>query len=60
MVNSKKLNIVSSLGQLQVLDSLGKEFVFSLSYLVSSSHRITINKDIDPFTAFCTTTQLFK
>ena len=57
-VNCKKLNQNSSLSQLptprvdQVLDSLGKGQVFSLSDLVSSFHQITAHKDAVPLTAF--------
>ena len=66
MVNYKKLNAISSLGQLhisrvdEVLESLGKGRIFSLFDLVSSFHRITIDKNTIPLTAFCTPTRLFE
>ena len=65
-VNYKKLNAISSLGQLpiprvdEVLDSLGKGRIFSLFDLVSSFHQITIDKDTIPLTAFCTPNRLFE
>ena len=65
-VNYKKLNKISSLGQLpiprvdEVLDSLGKGKIFSLFDLVSSFHQITAHPDTVPLTAFCTPTQLFE
>ena len=49
-INYKKLNAISSLGQLpiprvdEVLDSLGKGRIFSLFDLVSSFHQITIDR----------------
>ena len=64
-VNYKKLNAIRSLAQLsvprvdEVLDSLGKERIFSLFDLVSSFHQITIDKDTIPLAAFCTPTRLF-
>ena len=64
-VNYKKLNKVSSLGQLPIprvdeeLDSLGKGKIFSLFDLVSSFHQITAHRDTVPLTAFCTPTQIF-
>ena len=65
-INYKKLNAISSLGQLpiprvdEVLDSLGKGRIFSLFDLVSSFHQITIDKDTIPLTAFCTPNRLFE
>ena len=65
-INYKKLNAISSLGQLpiprvdEVLDSLGKGCIFSLFDWVSSFHQINIDKDTIPFTAFCTPDQLFE
>ena len=65
-VNYKKLNAISSLGQLpiprvdEVLDSLCKGRIFSVFDFVSSFHQITIEKDTIPLTAFCTPTQLFE
>ena len=66
IINSKKLNATSSHGQLpiprvdEVLDSFGKGRIFSLCYLVSSFHQITIDKDTIPLTAFCTPDRLCK
>ena len=65
-VNCKKLSQISTLSQLptprvdQVLDSLGKERVFSLFDLVSSFHQITVHKDAVPLTVFCTPTSLYE
>ncbi len=65
-INYKKLNAISSLGQLpiprvdQVLDSLGKGRIFSLFDLTSSFHQITIDEATIPLTAFCTPTRLFE
>ena len=65
-INYKKLNAISSLGQLpiprvdEVLDSLGKGRIFSLFDLVSSFHEITIDKETIPLTAFCTPNRLFE
>ena len=65
-INYKKLNAISSLGQLpiprvdEVLDSLGKGRIFSLFDLVSSFHQITIDKDTILLTAFCTPDRLLE
>ena len=65
-MNCKKLNAISSLGQLpiprvdKILDSLGKGRIFSLFDPVSSFHQITIDKDTIPLTAFCTPDRLFE
>ena len=65
-INYKKLNAISSLGQLpiprvdEVLDSLGKGRIFSLFDMVSSCHQIAIDKDTIPLTAFCTPDRLFE
>ena len=65
-INYKKLNAISSLGQLpiprvdEVVDSFGKGRIFSLFDLVSSFHQITIDKDTIPLTAFCTQDRLFE
>ena len=54
-INYKKLNAISSLGQLpiprvdEVFDSLGNGRIFSLFDLVSSFHQITLDKDTIPF-----------
>ena len=63
-INYKKLNAISSLGQLpiprvdEVLDSLGKGRIFSLFDLVPSFHQIPIDKDTISLTAFCTPDRL--
>ena len=65
-VSYKKLNQLSSLSQLtfsrvdQVLDSLGKERVFSLFHLVSSFHHITAHNDTVPLTAFSAPTGFYE
>ena len=57
-VNYKKLNQISSLSQVltprgdQVLDFLGKGWIFSFFELVSSFHQITAHQDTIPLTAF--------
>ena len=57
-VNHKKLNQISSLSQVltprgdQVLDFLGKGWIFSFFELVSSFHQITAHKDTVPPMAF--------
>ena len=63
-VNYKKLNRISSLSQLpiprvdQVLDSLGKGWVFSPFDLIFSFHPVTANKNTVPLTAVCPLTDL--
>ena len=63
-MNYKKLNAISSLGQLpipsvdEILYSLGKGRIFSL--FVSSFHQITIDKDTIPLTTFGTPERLFE
>ena len=64
-VNYKKLNAISSLGQLpilrvdEVLDSMGKGRIFSCD-LVSSFHQTIIDKDTITLTALCTPTRVFE
>ena len=44
----------------QVLDFLGKGWVFPLFDFVSSFHQITVHKDAVPLTAFCTPTGFYE
>ena len=65
-VNYKKLNSISSLGQLpiprveDILTKLNKGAIFSLFDFTGSFHQITVCKDTVPLTAFATPTRLFE
>ena len=65
-VNYKKLNSISSLGQLPIprvegiLTKLNKGAIFSLLDFTGSFHQIIACKDTVPLTAFATPTRLFE